>query len=180
MYTVMYWLVSGCMRQCHVMCHTGGWHCHGLTSAPPTLTSHYWFQMLDDHCHIHTVIVNLALQRQRRQPRKSLFTKSTLQFYKIKETCECNVHLLEKHVTYSLLISTHQPQTPGQRQLGFVTLSVAVHQCNLWPVPGLHRVSDVRIMQYCHIGSDTSSSQPTRRNGKDNQDGRYLLCAVQS
>ena len=92
--------------------------------------------------------------------REALFTKSTLQFYKIKETCECNVHLLEKHVTYSLLISTHQPQTPGKRQLGFVTLSVAVHQCNLWPVPGLHRVSDVRIMQYCHIGSDASSSHP--------------------
>ena len=35
--------------------------------------------------------------------------------------------------------------------------------------PVLHRVSDVTIMQYCHIGSDASSSQPTRRNEKDNQ-----------
>lgn len=39
---------------------------------------------------------------------------------------------------------------------------------NLNASSGQMEVSDVTIMQYCHIGSDACSSAPTKRNEKDN------------
>ena len=79
----------------------------------------------------------------------------------------------ETHVNHTFLISTRQETANLD-----LWIARSVHPLAL--DSGLHRVSDVTIMQYCHIGSDASSSQPTRRNEKDNQSffWRLICCRI--
>ena len=158
------------MRQCHVMCHAGVWHCHGLTSAPPTLTSsHYWLQMSDDHCHTHTLIVKLAYTDRGGYLRNAL-TVLCDNLHKVNFTILWDQRNVR--VQYTLVGKTYYILTFNFHTSNPETAWICdTFSCFVIPSlsPVLHRVSDVTIMQYCHIGSDASSSQPTRRNEKDNQ-----------
>ena len=76
---------------------------------------HYWFQMLDDHCHIHEVIVNLALQRQRRQPKKiPLHYKVNFTILQDQRNVRVQCTLVGK-TCYILTFNFH-PSTPDPRQ----------------------------------------------------------------
>ena len=165
MYTIMYWHCPrpGVRLACSVSCNTGVWHCHGLTSLPNI--DHQ--PLLISRCQIIIVTFTQWLETFPNTPHTeqgwlrrhiTIFTTSKIQRdVQVSGKGESWFCCTALYKDVNTLIYKHQTQ----RQPWFVDNAS-------WPWM-LHLVSDVTIMQYCHIGSDASTSQPTRINDKDNQ-----------
>ena len=141
---------------------------------PPAIID---LQMSDNHCHVHAVIVKLALT-----PHRAGWLRRQFTIFKTskKETCVWEGHRLvvHWHCRHRNTCDSHFFNFHTSRDSLDLWIARSVHPLAL--DSGLHRVSDVTIMQYCHIGSDASSSQPTRRNEKDNQSffWRLICCRI--